>query len=122
MKHAADQPSAFRELLSEHHDDPAGTADVRESVNAVVVGHAAKRVASMFRGCVETFVDVVDGKATRCMPISFGRVGFEGIAAGWMYSKSSIRPLPSGVSSIAILAWLPVAPPNNVNLQPRAPR
>jgi hypothetical protein len=31
------------------------------------------------------------------MPISLGRVGFVSIASGWMYSKSSRRPLPSGV-------------------------
>ena len=34
-------------------------------------------------------------KATRCMPISLGRVGSVSIASGWMYSKSSRRPLPS---------------------------
>src|SRR5690349_17940901 len=49
-------------------------------------------------------------KATRCMPISLGRVGSVSIASGWMYSKSSRRPLPSGVWSIAILAWLPSRP------------
>src|SRR6478735_1121864 len=49
-------------------------------------------------------------KATRCMPISLGRVGFVSIASGWMYSKSSRRPLPSGVSSMAILAWFPSRP------------
>src|SRR5688572_149756 len=47
-------------------------------------------------------------KATRCMPISLGRVGSVSIASGGMYSKSSRRPLPSGVWSIATLAWLPV--------------
>ncbi len=49
-------------------------------------------------------------KATRCMPISLGRVGVVSIALGWMYSKSSRRPLPSGVWSMAILAWLPSRP------------
>src|SRR3954470_8348364 len=49
-------------------------------------------------------------KATRCMPISLGRVGSVSIAPGWMYSKSSRRPLPSGVWSIAMLAWLPSRP------------
>src|SRR5690242_11720089 len=49
-------------------------------------------------------------KATRCMPISLGRVGFVSIASGWMYSKSSRRPLPSGVWSMAMLAWLPSRP------------
>lgn len=49
-------------------------------------------------------------KATRCIPISFGRVGAVSIAAGWMYSNSSRRPWPSGVCSIAILAWLPSRP------------
>src|SRR4051794_14595889 len=49
-------------------------------------------------------------KATRCMPISLGRVGSLSIASGWMYSKSSRRPLPSGVWSIAMLAWLPSSP------------
>src|SRR4028118_2424183 len=48
--------------------------------------------------------------ATRCMPISLGRVGSVSIAAGWMYSKSSRRPLPSGVWSMAMLAWLPSRP------------
>jgi hypothetical protein len=48
--------------------------------------------------------------ATRCMPISLGRVGAVSIASGWMYSKSSRRPLPSGVWSMAILAWLPSRP------------
>lgn len=33
-------------------------------------------------------------KATRCMPISLGRVRSVSIASGWMYSKSSMRPLP----------------------------
>src|SRR3954453_12233943 len=49
-------------------------------------------------------------KATRCMPIWLGRVGSVSIASGWMYSKSSRRPLPSGVWSIAMLAWLPSRP------------
>src|SRR4051794_19983226 len=49
-------------------------------------------------------------KATRCMPISLGRVGSVSIASGWMYSKSSRRPLPSGVWSKAMLAWLPSRP------------
>src|SRR4051794_28253389 len=49
-------------------------------------------------------------KATRCMPISLGRVGCVSIASGWTYSKSSRRPLPSGVCSMAILAWLPSRP------------
>src|SRR3954451_8831515 len=48
--------------------------------------------------------------ATRCMPISLGRVGLVSIASGRMYSKSSSRPLPSGVCSMAILAWLPSSP------------
>lgn len=43
-------------------------------------------------------------KATRCMPISLGSVGSVSIASGWMYSKSSRQPWPSGVWSIAILA------------------
>ncbi len=49
-------------------------------------------------------------KATRCMPISFGSVGSVSIASGWMYSNSSRRPWPSGVWSIAMLAWLPSRP------------
>src|SRR3954453_5057540 len=49
-------------------------------------------------------------KATRCMPISLGRVGSVSIAWGWMYSKSSRRPLPSGVWSMAMLAWLSSRP------------
>src|SRR3954447_10898753 len=49
-------------------------------------------------------------KATRCIPISLGRVGSVSIASGWRYSKSSRRPLPSGVWSIAMLAWLPSRP------------
>src|ERR1700753_459802 len=49
-------------------------------------------------------------KATRCMPIWLGRVGSVSIAWGWMYSNSSRRPLPSGVWSMAILAWLPSSP------------
>src|SRR5215212_7441801 len=49
-------------------------------------------------------------KATRCMPISLGRVGVVSIASGWMYSNSSMRPLPSGVWSMAMLAWLPSSP------------
>src|SRR6201995_2613262 len=49
-------------------------------------------------------------KATRCMPISLGRVGSVSIASGWMYSNSSSRPLPSGVWSIAMFAWLPSRP------------
>src|ERR1700709_379960 len=32
------------------------------------------------------------------------------MASGWRYSKSSRRPLPSGVCSMAILAWLPSRP------------
>src|SRR3954468_16705213 len=48
--------------------------------------------------------------ATRCIPISLGWVGFVSIASGWMYSKSSRQPLPSGVWSTAILAWLPSRP------------
>src|ERR1700753_4021867 len=49
-------------------------------------------------------------KATRCMPISLGIVGFDSISLGWMYSKSSRRPGPSGVWSIAMFAWLPSRP------------
>ena len=37
-------------------------------------------------------------------------VGSVSIASGWMYSKSSRRPLPSGVWSMAMLAWLPSRP------------
>jgi hypothetical protein len=40
-------------------------------------------------------------KATRCTPISLGRVGSVSIASGWMYSKTSRRPLPSGVWRLA---------------------
>jgi hypothetical protein len=66
-------------------------------------------VAAVPRGDLKGLVDVVDRKekATWCMPISLGRVGFVSIASGWMYSKSSRRPLPSGV---AMLAWLPSRP------------
>src|SRR5512132_1989800 len=49
-------------------------------------------------------------KATRCMPISLGRVGSVSIGSGWMYSKSSRRPWPSGVWSMAMWAWLPSSP------------
>ncbi len=49
-------------------------------------------------------------KAIRCMPISFGLVGSVSIASGWMYSKSSICPRPSGVCSTAIRAWFPSSP------------
>ena len=48
-------------------------------------------------------------KATRCMPISLGRVGSVD-RVGVDVSKSSRRPLPSGVWSIAMLAWLPSRP------------
>src|SRR4051794_24834528 len=44
------------------------------------------------------------------MPISLGRVGSVSIASGWMYSNSSRQAWPSGVPSIAILAWLPSSP------------
>jgi hypothetical protein len=86
----------------------AGAADIGELVHLAVGRHAAQRVAAVPRGDLEGLVDVVDRKATRCMPISLGRVGSVSIASGWMYSKSPMRPLPSGVSSMA--AWLPSRP------------
>src|SRR5690554_3323042 len=48
--------------------------------------------------------------ATRCMPISLGMVGCVSIASGWMYSKSSSWPCPSGVPSMAIFTWFPSRP------------
>jgi hypothetical protein len=60
-----DPPSRLNsalQLLGEHHDDAAGTADVRELVDVLIGGHTAERSASVFRGCLKGFVDVVDGE------------------------------------------------------------
>src|SRR6478735_9363858 len=52
--------SALLQVLGEHHDDAAGTADVRELVRVPVRRDSAKRVAAVPRGDVEGLVDVVD--------------------------------------------------------------
>src|SRR6202011_1925491 len=58
--HRADRPSVLLQLLGEHHDDAAGTADVRELVNVLIGRDAAKRTAAVPRGYLKGFVDVVD--------------------------------------------------------------
>ncbi len=58
----------------------------------------------MPRSDLRRVVDVVDREGDARMPISLGRVGSVSIASGWMYSNSSMRPLPSGVSYLAMLA------------------
>jgi hypothetical protein len=82
--------SVFRQLLGEHHDDAAGTADVRELVDVLIGRYAAKRMAAVPRGCLEGFVDVVDREGDACMPISLGRVGLVSIAAATTQAFKSI--------------------------------
>ena len=53
-------PSVLLQFLGEHHEDAAGTADVRELVDVFVVRHAAQRPAAVLRGDLQGFVDVVD--------------------------------------------------------------
>lgn len=52
--------SVLRQLLGEHHEDSAGSAEVREFVNIGVGRHAAQRIASVPRSYLEGLVDVVD--------------------------------------------------------------
>ncbi|RAJ68737.1 helix-turn-helix protein [Streptomyces sp. Amel2xB2] len=56
------QPSVLLQFLGEHHKDAAGTADVRELVDVLIIRDAAKRTASVPCGCLKGFVEVVDGE------------------------------------------------------------
>ena len=84
------RPLVLLQLLGEHDDDAAGAADVRDLVNVLIGRHAAKRTAAV-PGSRALSMSSTE-KATRCMPISLGLVGFDSIDLGWMYSKSSRRP------------------------------
>ena len=55
-----DRPSVLLQLLGEHHNDAAGTADVRELVDVLIGRHTAQRTASVLCGRLKGFVDVVD--------------------------------------------------------------
>jgi hypothetical protein len=61
-------------------------------------------------GDLEGHVDVVhrEGDAVHADLVRSG--GSVSIGSGWMYSKSSSRPLPPGVCNIAMFAWLPSRP------------
>ena len=56
------RPSVLLQLLGEHHDDPAGPANVGEFVDIPVCGHTAKRMAPVSRGNLQSCVDVVNGE------------------------------------------------------------
>jgi hypothetical protein len=56
----ADQPSVLLQFLSEHDDDAAGTADVREPIDVLIGRHTAKRTAAVFRGYLKGLVQIID--------------------------------------------------------------
>jgi hypothetical protein len=60
-------------------------------------GHAAQRVAAVPRGDLEGLVDVVDREGHAVYADLVRARGSVSIVSGWMYSKTSRRPLPSGV-------------------------
>ena len=70
------------QLLGEHHEDAAGAADIGELVDVLVDRHAA-RPRQPCRAAISRASSMSSTeKATRCMPISLGRVGFVSIASG----------------------------------------
>src|SRR4029079_1799675 len=54
-----DSRLALVQLLGEHHDDAAGTADIGELVDVLVRRHAPQRVAAVPRRDLEGLVEVV---------------------------------------------------------------
>src|SRR6478609_86351 len=68
-------------------------------------GHAAQRVAAVPRGDLEGLVDVVDREGHAVYADLVRARGSVSIVSGWMYSKTSRRPLPSGVWRLASGAW-----------------
>ncbi len=91
------------QLLGEHHDDPAGAADIGELVDVSVGRYAAQRVTAVPRGGLERLIDVVnrEGDAVhadliRLCGLGFDRVGmdvleeFEATAAVWRLEHGDV--------------------------------
>lgn len=51
--------SVFLQFLGQHHEDAAGTAEVREFVDVGIGRHAPQRMASVLCGYLEGLIDVI---------------------------------------------------------------